>query len=468
MMILVLALLVRLPIALSRAPAFVSGAEATHVAVSMVRHGSFSDAFGPGTGPTAHLLPLNILIQAGVLKAFGVGRHGSLALVALACLEVALGLAMLPWIGAHLFANRRLGVCAGLIGALVPFNWWPQASGEFEAPLASFMLALTLAVYARYFSLKRLPGVTGSVAVGIVSGLCLLTTASMLPVFALLFGYGCRVFKAAFAAYARFSAVAIAAALVVLLPWACRNYAVFHDFVPLRNNFGLELQVSNNDQAAPVLEKNLETMKKIHPYGSERERQELAALGEVAYNKAKLRQAGQWIAANPGKFLSLSLRRVLGFWFPEYGSVYQWCFSLLVTVLAFVALGVLLVRGETAGIVALAYLAGFSGIYAVVQSSCRYRLPVESILLLLCAYFLLTILPGATAGFREKAGFGGSAGKRGRMPPLVATDGDGPGPGQGQTRARPGPDQQRAQGRARAVAARARAGPGETPGGGPR
>ena len=41
-------------------------------------------------------------------------------------------------------------------------------------------------------------------------------------------------------------AAAILAVIVVLSPWIARNYETFHQFIPVRSGFGLELYIGNN------------------------------------------------------------------------------------------------------------------------------------------------------------------------------------------------------------------------------
>src|SRR5258708_29923400 len=87
-----------------------------------------------------------------------------------------------------------------------------------------------------------------------------------------------------------------------------RNYRVFHTFVPFRDNFGLELYVGNNGSTrhfAPV---------GFHPSTADREMNEYAQIGELAYMRHKQAQAGALIKAHPPDFAELSLPRVLYIW----------------------------------------------------------------------------------------------------------------------------------------------------------
>lgn len=104
---------------------------------------------------------------------------------------------------------------------------------------------------------------------------------------------------------------ATAAALLffaVIAPWTVRNYAQFQRFIPMRDNFWLEIHVGNNgDDRLPCPDA-------VHPSNSAHERQQWAALGELAYMDAKKVEAKEWIREHPGKFVVLTARRALFVW----------------------------------------------------------------------------------------------------------------------------------------------------------
>jgi hypothetical protein len=53
--------------------------EVVRVATSLAQHGTFADAFGPGTGPTAHVSPAYPILLSLIFRAFGTGASGELA-----------------------------------------------------------------------------------------------------------------------------------------------------------------------------------------------------------------------------------------------------------------------------------------------------------------------------------------------------------------------------------------------------
>jgi hypothetical protein len=105
------------------------------------------------------------------------------------------------------------------------------------------------------------------------------------------------------------SAIAATAVFVVIVsPWFIRNYRVFHALVPFRDNVGLELYVGNNGESWHFVPGG------FHPSDAPREWAEFQELGEFKYMQHKKEQAVAFIAAHPGFFLRLSLRRALYMW----------------------------------------------------------------------------------------------------------------------------------------------------------
>jgi 4-amino-4-deoxy-L-arabinose transferase-like glycosyltransferase len=104
---------------------------------------------------------------------------------------------------------------------------------------------------------------------------------------------------------------ATAAALLffaLIAPWTIRNYQQFHRFIPLRDNFWLEVHVGNNGDT------RLPCPDAVHPSNSDRERQQWSSLGELPYMDAKKVEAKAWLRAHPREFLVLTLRRILFVW----------------------------------------------------------------------------------------------------------------------------------------------------------
>jgi hypothetical protein len=118
----------------------------------------------------------------------------------------------------------------------------------------------------------------------------------------------------------RLTSIAVAAAALVLLPWMIRNEKAFGHLFFIRDNFGLELSVSNHEGAHPLFEQELSvsgagTFEPRHPSKSVSEAQLVQRIGEVNYNHCRFEEASLWIRTHPRAFLWLTARRVWYFWF---------------------------------------------------------------------------------------------------------------------------------------------------------
>src|SRR5258708_33373077 len=94
-----------------------------------------------------------------------------------------------------------------------------------------------------------------------------------------------------------------------------RNYRVFHTFVPFRDNFGLELYVGNNGSTRHFAPGG------FHPSTADREMNEYAQIGELAYMRHKQAQAGRRVKCQPPACAELSL------WRDPYKLTHLWACS---------------------------------------------------------------------------------------------------------------------------------------------
>jgi 4-amino-4-deoxy-L-arabinose transferase-like glycosyltransferase len=100
--------------------------------------------------------------------------------------------------------------------------------------------------------------------------------------------------------------------LVLVSPWFVRNYRTFHQFIPFRDNLGLEMWVGNNGDTSDVY------IDSAHPAHNPAELQRFVTAGEIIYFKEKKAQALGFIEHHPGWFLWVTVRRFAftwtGFW----------------------------------------------------------------------------------------------------------------------------------------------------------
>jgi hypothetical protein len=91
-----------------------------------------------------------------------------------------------------------------------------------------------------------------------------------------------------------------------------------HRVIPVRDDFGLELSVSNNDCAQFSIYKNLSSgcFDEFHPNHNVTEAAKVRTMGEANYNGLRLQEAESWISSHPEAFVSLSATRFIAFWVP--------------------------------------------------------------------------------------------------------------------------------------------------------
>jgi hypothetical protein len=366
------------------------GTENERVAAALAHGRGFSEVFGAGTPPTAHVAPLYPLLLSGVYRLCGTYETfaGRLAQQILSIGIAILVLLMLPVVARKLGLSPTAGWAAAFIAACLPANLWDEVAGHHDQVAG----ALTLLALLWVFADLRQSGWTDScriLRIGILLGLTALLCPNLLLVPVLFFsaewargaGERQRIFRCAL--------ILSVISLLLVSPWMVRNYLVLGGFVPLRSNFGLELAAGNRPGA------NGHTygpgLGEMHPFLSAAERARLMRKGERAYMKDKQRQALAWIAAQPAQFGWLTLRRACLFWFSPDERWYQldhkWRLSVriygLMGFAALLELARLLWRRQPAGRLLTCAALGVSIPYLLTHVENRYRLPLVGLFALL-------------------------------------------------------------------------------------
>jgi hypothetical protein len=343
-------------------PEIAAGGEAYALALSLAKHGTFADPFFRTglTGPSAHMAPLWPLVMAGIMRLFGSWFIGALLVGAL--MANGLNAALLPLVSERLLGSSRPGLYAAIAVILLPVY---ELCPAWDAMYSADLLMLCLLIRGRR-----------PLLLGALTGLLFLfnPVAGMLLAIFLLFDR-------------RLTLVSAAVFVAVLLPWTVRNYAEFHQFVPLRDDLGIALWSSNNPCAQATLDANMASgcHDRTHPVNSVAENRLVAQMGEVAYNKLRLHSAFDWIAANPARFWSLTTKRFVYFWFP-----WQRPAVFVISALGFAGLALLLWRRGATGLMFACALAAGSGLYYFVEAQDRYRFPVYWSVCLCAGYLLYT------------------------------------------------------------------------------
>lgn len=361
--------------------------EPVQIALSLIEKGTYADAFGRNVGPTAHCLPLHPFILAGLFRIFGSGTNGSIAISIFSSISAALAYALLPALGRTCGLGVGPGFLAGIIGALIPVNFWAQTNGTFEASYTAFGLAGLCCLVNRCWS-RGLFDVRNGIRIGILGGLTCLLNASIVLVLISWLVVGVRQFRDRSGQFIRFSAIVTLLILATLAPWATRNYLVFGRWIWTRSNLGLELGLSNSDYATASVDTINPEWRVNHPFSSEIERAKLQRLGEIKYNEERRVEALQWIRSHPSRFAWLTIERVFLFWFPVMLRRWQTALEVVLTILAMAGLISLAKRRQACAWPVVLVLVAFPLVYYIVEAAPRYRYPVEPFLLLLGGYFL--------------------------------------------------------------------------------
>lgn len=191
-----------------------------------------------------------------------------------------------------------------------------------------------------------------------------------------------------------FSTLVVAA---LILPWTIRNYYAFDTLVPLNTNAGFAFYWGNHPihgtRFIPILPADGESYAELIP-------PELLGLNEGQLDQALLREAIKIIAANPQRFLSLSMSRAI-----EYFKFWPVSDSNVVSNLSRVGSFALFLPfmlyglwrsfrliqkpdypGQTADILLLYLLMiVYTAVHLASWTLIRYRLPVDVILLIFAA-----------------------------------------------------------------------------------
>ncbi|MEM8709702.1 MAG: hypothetical protein AAGG01_02020 [Planctomycetota bacterium] len=380
------------------------GYEQGAIAESVREGRGFSDPFHKSSGPTGWAAPAYPALVAGLMEVTdGPSWHTALILAWLQALSAALVCIYLFRLGRTLHSNQ-LGLLAALAWALHPMAAYLPVALVWDSTFVALGLTWFLAHLAE--AVHAPGGIARSDAawLGARFGALLLINPAplaLMPV-VLLYGFvreiprrGVRDAALAFGAF-------VAVAALVSAPWTVRNAAVLGS-PNVRTNLGVELFVGNNDGATGPFNGHL------HPAYNADEFAEYVERGEVAYSAYCKDRAVAWAKAHPERFLRLTLERAQRFWIgPDprakiylgMGSEHErdwqgWVkYAAHALAGALGILGVLFWRSPITGSswIPRGTLLLFPLVYYLTHVFERYRFPIEPIVTLGAAAFVLRIL----------------------------------------------------------------------------
>jgi hypothetical protein len=381
--------------------------ESLRLAYNLYETGRFANPFVPlDTGSSAHLAPAFPGFLAFLMHAFGEGSVGITSIKWAAVIVLSLQVALFPVFSSALGMGELNGGIAALIWILakVGLAYPPDRQAVVMFGWESFYAAALVAIGVCAFRLYVEASPRDSIRLSVVLGLGLAGLALTTPTTGVIFiGYFVWIAWTDRAVLLRKSnLILVLLPVLFVTPWLVRNYRVFHQVIIIRDNFGLEFSVSNNDCAMFGIQQNLESgcYAASHPNANIEEARKVLADGEPRYNERKLREADAWIERHPSHFLKLSALRFVAFWLPPAsggpysllgrGRRLERLAIYIMTLLAVPGWFFLLGRDpKSAALCAICFMC-FPLVHYVIQYEYRYRYPI------LWVTFLLGALPAST------------------------------------------------------------------------
>ena len=345
-----------------------------------------------GRWPTAWITPPYVLMWYLPFALFG--AYSVAAAAAFQAFQVGLmGLALwLAWALVRRVQGPDAAALTLFLLALYPSTWYFAIEDTHGTALFVVILLASLLTLDRMCAAGADGGGGLGVRIGhgLIVGLGLLTEPSSLLFYAWLELWAARrLWRASRRAALLFLATTAVACLAVLGPWFARNLAVLHAPVVFKSNLPMELYYGNNTESSDNA-----FMAHIHrfPAWTESERLRLLEIGEPAYARLCLDRALDFIKANPGTTMLLSLRRIIYYWSINPNLIQPW--RPLLTLIFVLVLGLWLFTTAALGRRRLDRLdhacIGFFVLFPVAYYATqfmlyRYRYPVEVLLLMAAA-----------------------------------------------------------------------------------
>jgi 4-amino-4-deoxy-L-arabinose transferase-like glycosyltransferase len=365
------------------------GFEMGRVGRSIALGEGFSNPYGGNTGPSAWEPPLYPYLIAGVFKVFGIYSVAS-AWILLSINSLFASLTTVPvYIIGHRTFGERVAIWSARAWALNPYVWYWSIHWIWDTTLTPLILGLVLLIA---LELEHQAGLRRWILFGILWGIGALAnpaSLSFLPFCGLWIWW--RRHRHGLSSIA---GVALASIVFfsVLTPWLVRNYEVFGRFVFIRDDFGLQLRLGNNEFSDGMLFASLQ------PNLNQPEFENFKRMGELQYEAYCRRRAFDWIRAHRSRFAIISLKRLLYYWngVPRpTNSVAPYDFRsslfLASSVLAIWGAGRAVRQKRPGAWLFAGLILTYPTVYYFVFPHARYRHPIEPELFILAVFLLSEI-----------------------------------------------------------------------------
>jgi 4-amino-4-deoxy-L-arabinose transferase-like glycosyltransferase len=358
--------------------------ESANIAASLAASHGFANPFGGHTGPTAWLGPVYPFLLSWVFKVFGTFTRASVFAALVGNSFISALTAIPVFVIARKSFNLKVARWSAWLWALFPYTAYWAIRWVWDTSLSAlvftllFMMTLILAESAS-LSKWLLYGLLWAIA-----GLTNTAEMAFLPFAAIWLFYQQPNRDRTFW---RNVVLSIAIFLTALAPWTVRNYEVFHKFIPVRGNFGVEFYLGNTLDAEGLWQFWL------HPSQDPNQFKLYKEMGEVAYAKAKLDQTLAFIHQHPEHFAFLTTAHFVYYWAgvphsEKYSGIYALKSSLFLasTLLAIFGVAQALRKRRPGAILYLLLLLSYPTIYYITFAHPRYRHPIEPEILILAVY----------------------------------------------------------------------------------
>jgi 4-amino-4-deoxy-L-arabinose transferase-like glycosyltransferase len=355
------------------------------LARSLLEGKGLSSPFGLPTGPTAFIAPVYPIMVAGIFKVFGIDSVASAYVIfGLQILANLVTIWLLMRLARKLFGGRA-ALVAGLFWAVSPpLLYLPTIFWE-----TSFSISLLMGLMAIALWVREQSSLLRWVVFGAYGGLiALVNPALLLTLIAVALGTA-WVCRQRLSLRVSDASLGLLMFVLVFCAWPIRNARVFHAFIPLRTTVGFELWMGNHAGSTGFLDESL------FPAYNKAELAAYEAQGEIAYTNGKSALAKSYIAAHPGTFVMLTVRRFARFWLgsgTQGGSPLFIAHAVLTTGLGLWGLRLLFrARRWSLGPLLAAPLVFFPIPYYMTHAEFRYRIVIDPVLTLLASYAVVSI-----------------------------------------------------------------------------
>jgi len=339
--------------------------EPSRIAWALVSGYGFSSPW-PNTPllPTAQQPPLYPLLLAGIFKLLGPYTRAALIFAAIFNATLAAITAVLIL----RLGKRDFGTPAAVLAAWLWSAWTYEAAVSlrlWESGLSALLLVMALLLTVPMTESESKPLWLGF---GVLAGVAALVNTTLLSIFTLFWLWAWIELRRRRAS-SRKLLLSIAACVVTVLPWTIRNYVTFGQFIPIRDNFGLELWLGNHEGVSNVFDTDFPALNPA----------EYIRLGEIQFMESKREIAFRFIGQHPLIFMRSSVRRWWKYWSEPSGSV--WIFF---SVLSWIGAALMIKQTDAFPYIAVGCV--FPLVYYVTHTFPTYRHPIEPVILLLASY----------------------------------------------------------------------------------